>query len=65
MSSGKDWTIRIRHILESIARIKTYTDGMTEESFSADTKTVDAVVRNIEINWRGRSPRALERTESS
>ena len=49
MSSAKDWTIRIGHVLDAIARIQAYTDGLTEKSFAADFKTQDAVVRNFEI----------------
>jgi uncharacterized protein with HEPN domain len=49
MSSTKDWRIRIQHILESIARIQKYLDGLTEETFSSDDKTQDAVVRNFQI----------------
>jgi uncharacterized protein with HEPN domain len=36
-------------ILEAIRRIKAYTEGMTYEAFLEDTKTQDAVVRNLEI----------------
>ncbi|RKU37771.1 hypothetical protein C6496_08985 [Candidatus Poribacteria bacterium] len=36
-------------IQEAIRRIKTYTHGMTYEEFLADTRTQDAVIRNIEI----------------
>ena len=49
MSSAKDWTIRIGHILDAIGKIQAYTDGLTEESFAADTMAQDAVVRNFEI----------------
>jgi len=34
---------------EAIHRITAYTAGMTYESFVADTKTQDAVIRNLEI----------------
>lgn len=36
-------------ILEAIRRVKVYTEGMTYESFLQDTRTQDAVVRNLEI----------------
>ncbi|MGC8880083.1 MAG: DUF86 domain-containing protein [Anaerolineae bacterium] len=36
-------------ILEAIRRIKAYTAGMAYEAFLQDTKTQDAVVRNLEI----------------
>jgi uncharacterized protein with HEPN domain len=45
----RDWRLRIEDILEAINRIDTYTRGMTHESFAGDSKTIDAVVRNLEI----------------
>ena len=36
-------------IREAIHRITTYVSGMTFESFAADTRTQDAVIRNLEI----------------
>ena len=34
---------------ESLGRIARYTDGMQKEAFLSDRKTIDAVVRNLEI----------------
>lgn len=45
----RQWKIRIEDILESIARIKEYTEGMSFEQFQSDKKTIDAVLRNLEI----------------
>jgi len=45
----RDWTFRIEDILESIGRIEEYVAEMSFETFVADRKTVDAVVRNITI----------------
>jgi uncharacterized protein with HEPN domain len=39
----------LRDICEAVRRIKTYTRAMTYDSFLADIKTQDAVVRNLEI----------------
>ena len=39
----------IEDIWESIEKIERYTEGMTEDSFQSDEKTIDAVVRNLEI----------------
>ena len=39
----------IDDILTCCRKIRTYTDGMTREQFTADDKTYDAVVRNLEI----------------
>jgi len=36
-------------IQEAVRRVTTYTAGMTYEAFLADTRTQDAVVRNLEI----------------
>ena len=39
----------LNDICESIRRIVTYTNGMDYEAFLSDTKTQDAVVRNLEV----------------
>ena len=39
----------LEDILDSIANIEDYTEGLSFESFSGDKKTIDAVVRNLEI----------------
>lgn len=39
----------LKDIGEAIRRIQVYMTGMTYEAFLADTKTQDAVVRNLEI----------------
>lgn len=39
----------VSDIQEAIRRVMDYTSGMTYEAFLADTKTQDAVVRNLEI----------------
>lgn len=54
-------------ILEAIRRVKAYTIGMSYQAFLADTKTQDAVVRNLEIigeATRGVSPDARERRQT-
>lgn len=47
--SFKDWRVRIEDILEAISRINRYTAGLSMAQFVADDRTVDAVVRNLEI----------------
>ena len=47
--SFKDWRVRVEDMLEAIERIRRYTDGMDDRHFVADDRTVDAVVRNLEI----------------
>lgn len=39
----------LEDILTSVKRIKEYTKGLSRENFSKEQKTIDAVVRNIEI----------------
>lgn len=41
--------VYLEDILEACARISRYTNGMTLETFLADEKTLDAVVRNLQI----------------
>ena len=36
-------------IIESCRNVRDYTSGMSFEDFSTDQKTIDAVVRNLEI----------------
>jgi uncharacterized protein with HEPN domain len=47
--SKKDRTVLLKDILESIQKIKKYTEGMNFELFIQDDKTIDACVRNFEI----------------
>jgi uncharacterized protein with HEPN domain len=49
MSPERNWKMRIKDILTCIEKIKDYTRGMSYEQFCADGKTVDAVIRNMEI----------------
>ena len=44
-----DQSLRLEHILDAIAKIERYTAGLTFETFAADEKTIDAVLRNLEI----------------
>jgi uncharacterized protein with HEPN domain len=45
----RDWRLRIEDILEAAGRIETYIAGLVFEQFQGDRKTVDAVVRNLEV----------------
>ncbi len=45
----RDWKLRIADILEAIAKVHRYVDGMTFEDFAADEKTIDAVIRNFAV----------------
>jgi uncharacterized protein with HEPN domain len=39
----------MHHILQAITRISSYTSGLTEADFAANSQVQDAVIRNIEI----------------
>ena len=45
----RDPDLLIEDMLTAIRKIERYTTGMSEELFRQDEKTVDAVVRNLEI----------------
>lgn len=45
----RNWKIRIDDILESISKIRRYTRGFDFDKFEDDEKTIDAVIRNLEI----------------
>lgn len=45
----RDYRLYLDDILQCIEKITDYVAGMDAEKFSADSKTVDAVVRNLEI----------------
>lgn len=45
----RDYRLHIDDMLAAVAKIRTYTQGMTYDAFAADSKTQDAVVRNLEI----------------
>ncbi|MBF0516327.1 MAG: DUF86 domain-containing protein [Nitrospirae bacterium] len=46
---SRDYRLYLEDILEAIRRIKQYTNATDYETFYNDTKTQDAVVRNLEI----------------
>lgn len=47
--SRRDADILLEDILEAIQKVLRYTNGMTVDEFISDDKTIDAVVRNIEV----------------
>ncbi|GAB6102194.1 DUF86 domain-containing protein [Thermococcus atlanticus] len=47
--SKRDYRLFLQDILESIGRIEEYTEGYDFETFTKDRKTIDAVLRNLEI----------------
>ena len=47
--SERDLCLFLNDMLEAISRIEEYTEGYDFEDFINDRKTVDAVLRNLEI----------------
>ncbi len=45
----RDYRLYLHDIKEAIEKIETFTKGFTFEEFAEDDKTVDAVIRNLEI----------------
>jgi uncharacterized protein with HEPN domain len=45
----REWRLRVEDILDAVAKIERYVEGLTFEQFQADQKTVDAVIRNLEV----------------
>jgi uncharacterized protein with HEPN domain len=45
----RDYKVYLDDILEATARIRAYTVGLSLEELRKDTKTLDAVVRNLEV----------------
>lgn len=44
-----DSRVYLDDVLQAIQRIREYTKGLSAESFANDTKSLDAVVRNLEV----------------
>lgn len=44
-----DWLFRLQDILDAVERIDDFVAGLPYDDFIDDRKTIDAVVRNIEI----------------
>ncbi len=47
--SKREPNLLVEDIIESAQKILNYTSGLSYEAFIADSKTVDAVIRNFEI----------------
>ncbi|HJX26598.1 MAG TPA: DUF86 domain-containing protein [Thermoanaerobaculia bacterium] len=45
----RDSDLLMEDILEAVRKISRYTDGMAQSDFLQDEKTIDAVVRNLEV----------------
>ena len=45
----RDWRFRVRDVLAAVTAAIDYSDGHDAETFAADRKTVDAVIRNLVV----------------
>jgi uncharacterized protein with HEPN domain len=45
----RDYKLYLHDIKEAVEKIETFTKGFTFKEFTEDAKTVDAVIRNLEI----------------
>ena len=45
----REWIVRIEDILEASRRIVDYVGDSTQKEFSADPRTIDAVIRNLTV----------------
>ncbi len=45
----RDYKVFLEDILEAIGKIRHYVGGLSLQAFTADAKTFDAVIRNLEI----------------
>lgn len=45
----RDYKVYLQDVLEATERIRGYITGLSLKTFSEDAKTVDAVVRNLEV----------------
>ena len=47
--SERDWRLFLLDIRESASRVRDYVGSMSREEFLSDSRTVDAVIRNLAI----------------
>jgi len=45
----RDYDVYLEDVLEAIGEVRRYTAAVALQTFSQDEKTIDAVVRNLEI----------------
>ena len=60
---SRNWQFRIDDIIEAIDKIERYINGLDFSSWLNDEKTVDAVIRNLEIIGEASSHLPPEVTE--
>jgi uncharacterized protein with HEPN domain len=45
----RDFKVYLEDMLEAVRKIRSYTAGLSRETFASDPKTIDAVVHNLEV----------------
>ncbi len=45
----RDYKVYLQDLVDAAGKVRSYTTGLSFKTFSEDTKTVDAVVRNLEV----------------
>ena len=45
----RDYKVYLQDVVDAAGKVRSYTTGQSFKAFSEDTKTVDAVVRNLEV----------------
>lgn len=45
----RDYRVYLEDVLEAVQKIRSYMDGLSYEAFQEDSKTIDAVIRNLEV----------------
>jgi len=46
---SREYKVYLEDVAEAINKIQVYTENLTQQTFSADSRTFDAVLRNLEI----------------
>lgn len=62
----RDWRLRVRDILQAVERIESFTQGLTQESFTKDERSIAAIsyelvvigeaARNVPAEVRAKAP---------
>lgn len=45
----RDYKVYLDDILQATAKVREYTAGFSQAKFAGDAKTIDAVIRNLEV----------------
>lgn len=48
-SASRDISLYLKDIGDAVEKIEQFTEGLTFRSFAKDEKTIDAVIRNLEV----------------